>query len=83
VVRNPDLSQDPYVARWTIRQIIPLSDERVEADRDAFHLATSVPARRIELHGGKFSIVDFFDANTYGTDSHLQFLNWTTENNGA
>jgi high affinity Mn2+ porin len=83
VVRNPDLSQDPYVARLMIRQIIPLSDERVEADRDQFHLATSVPARRIELRAGKFSIVDFFDSNTYGTDSHLQFLNWTTDNNGA
>jgi hypothetical protein len=26
---------------------------------------------------------DFFDLNSVGTDSHLQFLNWTTDNNGA
>ena len=28
-------------------------------------------------------MADFFDLNTYGTDSHLQFLNWTVDNNGA
>ena len=58
-------------------------DERVEADRDEFHLATSVPARRIEFRIGKFGMADFFDLNTWGTDSHLQFLNWTVDNNGA
>jgi hypothetical protein len=83
VVRNPSLSQVPYVARLMIRQIIPLSGERVEADRDELHLATSVPARRIELRAGKFSVVDFLDLNSWGSDSHLQFLNWTADNNGA
>ncbi|HTZ74218.1 MAG TPA: carbohydrate porin [Candidatus Aquilonibacter sp.] len=83
VVRNPDLSQDPYVARLMIRQIIPLSSERVEADRDELDLATSLPAQRIELRAGKFSVVDFVDVNSWGSDSHLQFLNWTVDNNGA
>lgn len=83
VVRNPDLSQDPYVARLMIRQIIPLTSERVETDRDELSLATSLPARRIELRAGKFSVVDFIDLNTWGSDSHLQFLNWTVDNNAA
>ena len=83
VVRNTTLSQDPYVARVMLRQIIPLTDERIEADRDELHLATSLPARRIELRIGKFDLADFFDLNTWGTDSHLQFLNWTVDNNGA
>jgi len=83
VVRNPDLSQNPYVARLMIRQVIPLSDEREEAQRDTLHLSTSLAARRIELRAGKFSVVDFMDLNTWGSDSHLQFLNWTTDNNGA
>jgi len=26
---------------------------------------------------------DFFDINDAGTDSHLQFMNWTVDNNGA
>ncbi|MBZ5501476.1 MAG: carbohydrate porin [Acidobacteriia bacterium] len=83
VVRNTTLSQNPYVARFMLRQIIPLTDTRIEAERDALHLATSLPARRIELRLGKFSVVDFFDSNSWGTDSHLQFLNWTVDNNGA
>ncbi|HEX4074643.1 MAG TPA: carbohydrate porin [Candidatus Acidoferrales bacterium] len=82
-VRNSTLSQDPYVARLMIRQIIPLSDERIEEDRDELHLATSVPARRIEFRVGKFSLADFLDLNTWGSDSHLQFLNWTADNDGA
>lgn len=83
VVRNPDLSQNPYVARFMIRQIIPLSRERIETERDPLHLATSLPVRRIELRAGKFSVVDFIDVNSWGSDSHLQFLNWTVDNNGA
>lgn len=78
-------SQTPYVARAMIRQIIPLSRERVAEDREAtsFTLANTVPARRIELRAGKFSLADFFDTNTYASDSHLQFLNWAVDNNAA
>lgn len=77
------LSRVPYLARLMLRQIIPLSGERVTAGRGPFGLATSLPARRLEFRIGKFSLVDFFDANSGGSDSHLQFLNWTVDNNGA
>ena len=77
------LSKDPYLARLMLRQIIPLSDERVSAERDPLHLATSIRARRIEFRIGKMDIVDFFDLNSYGSDSHYQFLNWTVDNDGA
>jgi len=83
VVRNPSLGDVPYLARLMLRQIIPLSKERVTAERGPLALATSLPARRLEFRLGKFTIPDFFDANTYGTDSHLQFLNWTVDNDGA
>ena len=83
VVRNTALSPVPYVARIMLRQIIPLSDDRIEAERDEFDLATSLPARRIEFRLGKFDLADFLDVNTWGSDSHLQFLNWTVDNNGA
>jgi hypothetical protein len=82
-VSGVTLSRAPYLARLMLRQIIPLTRERVEADRDQFHLVTSLPARRIEFRIGKFDLVDFFDLNTWGTDSHLQFLNWTVDNDGA
>lgn len=82
-VQGIPLAGSPYLARLLWRQIIPLSRERVEAERDPLHLATSLPARRIEFRIGKFDVVDFFDLNTFGSDSHLQFLNWTVDANGA
>jgi high affinity Mn2+ porin len=82
-VQGVPLAETPYLARLMLRQIIPLTDERVEGDRDELHLATSLPARRIEFRVGKFDLADFFDLNSFGSDSHLQFLNWTVDNNGA
>jgi len=29
------------------------------------------------------SLPDYFDINSIGSDSHLQFMNWTVDNNGA
>jgi high affinity Mn2+ porin len=83
LVEGVPLSKAPYLARFMLRQIIPLTSQRTEADRDQLDLATSLPARRIEFRLGKFDLTDFFDVNTYGSDSHLQFLNWTMDNNGA
>jgi len=83
VVRNPSLGPTPYLARLMLQQIIPLSSKRVEVERDELHLATSLPVRRIEIRVGKYGLPDFFDMNSWGSDSHLQFLNWTVDNNGA
>ncbi len=83
VVRNPSLGPIPYMARVELHQTIGLSPILTHADRGPFSLATQVPDRRIELRVGKMSLPDFFDINTIGTDSHLQFLNWTADNNGA
>src|SRR5271170_2026173 len=83
VVRNPALGPTPYLARLELRQIIPLSSERVDAERGPLAMATSLPTRRIEFRVGKMSLVDFLDVNSAGSDSHLQFLNWTVDNNGV
>jgi hypothetical protein len=83
VVRNPDLGQAPYIARVQFHQTIRLSSDDVQVDRGVFSLATKAPARRLELRFGKISTVDFFDANGAGSYSHLQFLNWTADTNGA
>ncbi len=83
VVRNPDLGSKPYLARFMLHQTIALSHEMVASDRNPFSLATKIPVRRIEFRAGKFSAVDFFDVNSVGSDSHLQFMNWTVDNNGA
>jgi len=83
VVRNPNLGSTPYTARAQIHQTIGLTSKLVDAERTQFSLATKVPERRIDLRVGKMSLPDIYDANGPGSDSHLQFLNWTVDNNGA
>jgi len=83
VVRNPQIGQLPYIARLFFQQIIPLSTEKVESERNPFSLPTQVPVKRINLRLGKFALSDFFDNNIGGTDSHYQFMNWVIDNNGA
>jgi hypothetical protein len=83
VVRNPNLGSAPYIARYEIHQVIGLTDHTTSQEPSFFALATSVPARRIEFRAGKMTLPDFFDINDIGSDSHLQFTNWTVDNNGA
>ena len=83
VVRNPNLGPTPYVARVEIHQIVPLTEERSEAVRGPLNLATSVPVRRLDIRVGKMGLPDSFDLNSVGSDSHLQFTNWTIDNDGA
>jgi high affinity Mn2+ porin len=82
-VQGIPLSKAPYLARLMVRQIIRLSADQAPEDRGPFALATSVPLRRIEFRFGKFDLVDFFDVNSWGSDTHLQFMNWSIDNNGA
>jgi len=83
VVRNPNLGSTPYIARAQLHQTFGFTGKLVEGERTPFSLATTVPERRLEFHVGKMSLPDFFDINNIGSDSHLQFLNWTVDNNGA
>src|SRR6266852_248801 len=83
VVRNPLLSKAPYLARLMWHQIIPLTHAKAASERTPLSLFRELPERRLEIRFGKLSLVDFFDANTYGTDSNFQFMNWAVDNNGA
>jgi high affinity Mn2+ porin len=83
VVRNPTLGPVPYMARAQLHQTIGFTNKLVEGTRTQFSLATQVPERRLEFHVGKMSLPDYLDLNSIGTDSHLQFMNWTVDNNGA
>ena len=83
VVRNPSLSQNVYAARYFIHYTFPLTADRVEEAPNPFYLQDSIPRRRIEFTMGKMGMVDFFDNNGVGSDSHLQFTNWAIDNNGA
>jgi hypothetical protein len=83
VVRNPLLSKAPYFGRGMIHTVITLSQDKVENERNYLSLFDELPRRRLELRFGKFSMPDFFDINSVGSDTHLQFENWTVDNNGA
>jgi hypothetical protein len=87
VVRIPGegspLSTAPYVARVEIHEVIALSKKKVAGERGPFSTFAELPERRIELRAGLMDTADFFDANSVGSDSHFQFMNWTTAQNGA
>jgi hypothetical protein len=83
IVRNPSLSKAPYLGRGMIHKVFALSKDKIETERSFLSLFTEVPRRRLEIRFGKFSMPDFFDLNSAGSDTHLQFLNWTVDNNGA
>jgi high affinity Mn2+ porin len=83
VVRNPTLSKTPYIARLLWHQVIAVGHHKIEVERTPLSLFSRLPERRIEIRFGKLSLADFFDVNTYGSDSNFQFMNWTVANNGA
>jgi hypothetical protein len=83
IVRNPLLSKAPYLGRGMYHHIFALSKDRVENERSFLSLFDELPRRRLEFRIGKFSLPDFFDINSVGTDTKFQFINWTTDNNGA
>ena len=83
IVRNPLLGKAPYLARGLIHKVFAFSKDKIENERTPFSLFDELPRRRLEIRFGKFSMPDFFDINSVGSDTHLQFINWTTDNNGA
>jgi high affinity Mn2+ porin len=82
-VRDATLSQAPYLARAFYHQVIALSHDTTEANRGPLSTFSELPSRRLEIRAGKLGITDFFDTNNVGGDSHLQFLNWVVDQNGA
>jgi high affinity Mn2+ porin len=83
VVRNPNLGSKPYIARIQLHQTLSLGGALIDSPRTPNSLAIKLPERRIDLRVGKLTLPDLFDLNSIGTDSRLQFMNWTTDNNGA
>src|ERR1700738_5249246 len=83
IVRNPLLSKAPYLARGMFHKVFALSKDKVENARTALSLFDELPRRRLEIRFGKFSMPDFFDVNSVGSDTRFQFTNWSVDNNGA
>jgi hypothetical protein len=83
IVRNPLLSKNIYLGRTMIHKVFAFSKDKIENQRSYLSLFDELPRRRLEIRFGKINLPDFFDVNSVGTDTHFQFLNWTTDNNGA
>jgi high affinity Mn2+ porin len=83
IVRNPTLSKAPYLAQGIIHKVFALSKDKVENQRSFLSLFDELPRRRLEIRFGKFTLPDFFDVNSVGSDTHFQFNNWSVDNNGA
>ncbi len=84
VVRNPQLGAKPYIARIILHKVIPLSEFAKNPQRNPVtSVLRQLPTRRLEFRIGKFGTADYFDLNSVGSDSHLQFMNWVADNNGS
>jgi hypothetical protein len=83
VVRNPALGSKPYIGRAILHHVFAMSGKDEDAERTPVSILSKLPERRFEVRVGKMSMADYFDVNSAGSDSHLQFLNWTAVNNGA
>ena len=83
IVRNPSLSKAPYLGRGMIHKVFALSKDKIKNQRSYLSLFDELPRRRLEIRFGKFSMPDFLDVNSVGSDTHFQFSNWSVDNNGA
>lgn len=72
-----------YVSRVLLHYSFPIGGNDRRNDPSYLELNSRLSARRLELYFGKFSLADFFDQNDYAGNDHSQFLNWTTDQNGA
>jgi high affinity Mn2+ porin len=82
-VVDPDISRAVYLSRTFIHQTFALTADRIDEDPNPFYLQSSIPRRRLEVTLGKISVLDFFDVNEVGSDTHLQFTNVAIGNNGT
>jgi hypothetical protein len=83
IVRNPLLSKAPYLGRGMIHKVFAWSKDKIENQRSFLSLFDELPRRRLEIRFGKFSMPDFLDQNSVGSDTHFQFMNWTIDNSGT
>ena len=79
---DPTVGRSVYLSRSFIHHTVALSADRIEEDPNPFYLQPSIPRRRVEFTFGKMSLLDFFDVNEVGSDTHLQFTNLAIGNNG-
>lgn len=83
IYRVDDASPKWNLARLFAKKVFSLSGEEIEVPEGPNQLADKVRARRLTVVAGRFSLNDYFDANTFSHDPRTQFLNWSFMDNGA
>ncbi len=71
------------MARLYLRQYFRLSEDSEKIETDENQLAEELPAQRLSVVVGTFSLNDFFDNNQYAHNPRTQFMNWSFMDNGA
>jgi high affinity Mn2+ porin len=72
-----------YIPRIYYRQTVSFGGTSTEVKSAPMQLAGTVDSRRFVLTAGGFSILDFFDKNTYAGDLRHQFFNIAFMTNAA
>jgi high affinity Mn2+ porin len=80
-VGNP--APDEYFGRIYLRQVFSLSKDSENIDDDLNQLRGKQPVSYLSFNAGKFSVEDFFDANSYSHDPRTDFYNWALMSGGA
>jgi len=83
VVRTPTLDQNPYLARYILRYVVPLGCETEAVAQGESQLAGPRPTHRLVFWGGKMGVSDIFDVNRYANTTRTQFMNWGLINAAA
>jgi len=81
-IGNP--SPSISIARAYLQQVFPLGETGSDDVADAANqVEGKVPSHRLTITVGKFSMSDFYDANSCSHDARSQFLNWSLMSDGA
>jgi hypothetical protein len=83
VVRNPNLSKSPYLARYFLRWIVPTGKGEDSIEPGENQIAGKYPSNRLAVTAGKLADTDIFDRNSYANSTRTQFMNWAFINNNA
>jgi len=76
-----DLGTGPYLARFYLRYLYPLSSETTKVERAVDQLPGEEPGSRWEIKAGKMSPSDDFDVNRYANSPRTEFFNYAFINN--
>ncbi|MFI5348746.1 MAG: carbohydrate porin [Elusimicrobiota bacterium] len=83
IYRVGDAAPVVSTARLFLRQVVGFGNETEKIDDGVNQVAGTAATHRLTFVAGKFSLVDYFDANAYSHDPRSQFLNWTLMSPGA